>query len=88
MHLLYPGSFVLARLLFVFLYLLQCIKGGSTPCSLFSIHIVRTSLLHACFFKKVFFVSVFLLCTFCFIFVLFFFLIMWVVEEEKNFLYP
>ena len=35
-------------------------------------------------FKKVFFVSVFLLCTFCFIFVLFFFfLIMWVVEEEK-----
>ena len=74
MHILYPGSFALARLVFIFIYLLQCINAGSTPCSLFSIHIIHTSPLHACFLKNFFsFLHFYLFCTFCFIFCSFFF---------------
>lgn len=70
-------------------HLLQCINGGSTPCSLFSISIIHTSLLQACSKNFFSFLHFCLFCTFCFIFVCFFFLIMWVVEEEeKNVLYP
>lgn len=68
-------------------HLLQCINGGSTPCSLFSIHIIHTSLLQACFKQFFFsFLHFCLFCTFCYIY--FFFKYCGLLRRRKKFPLP